>query len=88
MTTRAEAIAALEDEGLTVTEWHDEPGTHYPEHAHSRNEVLFVLDGSITIVAGERTRTLGPGDRTGLPAGEKHTATVGPDGVHYLLGKL
>lgn len=84
---RAELIASLEAEGLTVTEWFDEAGTHYDEHAHPRDEVLVVLEGTMTMVVDGNTRALGPGDRVRLVAGEKHTATVGTEGVRYLVAK-
>jgi quercetin dioxygenase-like cupin family protein len=80
-------IADLEAEGLTVAEWTDEPSTHYPPHAHRRDEVLVVLDGSMTMVVEGIERRLGPGDRLELPAGARHTATVGPAGARYLVGR-
>lgn len=87
MPGRDELIASLETEGLTVIEWTDDPSARYSEHAHTRDEVLIVLGGSITMVVEGREHTLGPGDRLDLHAGEKHTATVGDEGAHYLLGK-
>jgi quercetin dioxygenase-like cupin family protein len=82
-----EAVASLEREGLSVSEWTDDAGTHYPEHSHVRDEVLVMIEGSLTMdMAGER-RTLGPGDRIELPAGAVHTATVGPNGARYLVGR-
>lgn len=84
---RAELIASLEAEGLTVTEWFDEAGTHYDEHVHPRDEVLAVLEGTMTMLIGGDEHALGPGDRIRLGAGEKHTATVGEQGVRYLVAK-
>ncbi len=40
---RRRVIDDLQAEGLDVTEWTDEPGTHYTEHTHPRDEVLVVL---------------------------------------------
>lgn len=84
---RAELIASLEAEGLTVTEWFDEAGTNYDEHAHPRDEVLVVLNGEMTMVVAGNERVLGPGDRIRLAAGETHRATVGNQGVRYLVAK-
>jgi len=80
-------VAALEAQGFDVTEWTDEPSTHYPAHAHPRDEVLVVLEGSIAMVVETVEHELGPGDRIELTAGAVHTADVGPDGVRYLVGR-
>jgi quercetin dioxygenase-like cupin family protein len=81
---RARVIADLKAEGLSVTEWRDEPNTSYPVHTHPHREVRVVLAGTMTVVAQGVTHMLGPGDRIDLPAEQTHSATVGPGGVHYL----
>lgn len=81
---RAGAIAALDAEGLEVTEWHDDAGASYEEHHHPLAETRIVLDGTMTIVVSGHEHTLGPGDRIDLAPGEPHSAQVGPEGVHYL----
>jgi quercetin dioxygenase-like cupin family protein len=83
---RAQAIAQLTSEGLRVTEWRDDPNTSYPEHAHPQREARIVLEGRMTVRAGGREHELGPGDRFDIAANERHTATVGSDGVHYIAG--
>ena len=72
---------------MSVAEWTDSPGTHYAEHAHRQDELLIVLDGGMTMTIGGQERTLGPGDRLELRAGEPHLATIGPDGATYLVGR-
>ena len=79
-------IRQLRNEGLDVTEWQDEPGASYPEHAHATREVRVVVDGSMTITTGDRTVELGPGDRIDLAPNEPHSAVVGPAGCTYLAG--
>jgi quercetin dioxygenase-like cupin family protein len=86
VTGRDAAIAQLRDEGLDVTEWRDDPGTSYEEHAHPEREVRVVLEGSITFVIAGRKRKLAAGDRIDLAPMEPHSATVGPAGAHYLAG--
>ena len=83
---RAALIAALEDEGLLVTEWTDDAGAAYEPHTHDHLEVRVVLEGSMAIVAGGHERILGPGDRIDIERRQPHTARVGPDGVRYLAG--
>jgi len=49
------------------------PGTATPLHRHTREaEVFFLLDGSMTYRAGERTYHLSPGDFIWLPVGLSH----------------
>lgn len=86
MYDRRTAIDTLRAEGLDVTEWHDDAGTSYDEHAHPYREVRIVLRGSITFVLTDGDVTLGPGDRLDLAAGRRHAAKVGPEGVHYIAG--
>lgn len=86
MVDRDAAIAGLRSEGLDVTEWRDEPGTRYDEHAHPHREVRVVLEGTITFVVDGEGRTLHAGDRIDLSPMQPHAAVVGPGGVHYLAG--
>ncbi len=83
-TPRAERLnAMLVDEGLTAQRWSNRPGDRYPAHAHSFHKVVYVLAGSITFGlpgCGENVR-LEAGDRLDLPAGVRHDAEVGTQGV-------
>ena len=83
---REVAIADLEAEGLSVTEWRDDAHTSYPEHTHPYREVRIVLNGTMTIRTRGDRHDLVPGARLDLPANEPHSAVVGPHGVHYLAG--
>jgi len=83
---RAQLIAQLRSEGLTVAEWSDPPDTAYDTHAHTYREVRVVLRGEITFVIGDGEVRLGPGGRIDLDAGQAHAARVGAEGVTYLAG--
>jgi quercetin dioxygenase-like cupin family protein len=85
---RIALIAALEDEGLLVTEWTDDAGASYEPHTHEQLEVRVVIEGSMTIVAGGRELVLRPGDRIDIAPRQPHAAHVGPEGVRYLAGSL
>ncbi len=83
---RSRLVAELAREGLRVTEWSDEPGAVYTEHAHETAEVRVVLEGSMAVTTRSGTFELRPGDRIDLAPAEPHAAVVGPDGVRYLAG--
>jgi mannose-6-phosphate isomerase-like protein (cupin superfamily) len=83
---RRATIAALEAEGLCVTEWRDDPNTSYLAHSHPYREVRVVLEGSMTIAVAERAVDLRPGDRMDLDPGQEHSAVVGAAGVRYIAG--
>lgn len=88
VTSRQELIAQLRAEGLDVTEWSDDPGASYPEHAHPQREVRVVLEGEMTLVVDGLARRLVAGDRIDLEPMQPHSATVGPAGVSYLAGSV
>lgn len=55
--------------------WHATfpPGTFVPPHVHpTQDEYVYVLDGELTLVAGEADRVAGAGDLIRLPMGEPH----------------
>ena len=83
---REAAIDDLTAEGLDVTEWRDDAGTVYDEHAHPHREVRIVLEGSMTIWIDDVEHELGPGDRIELEAMQRHSAEIGLGGCHYLAG--
>lgn len=70
-------------EGLSPYRWSNAPGDAYAAHAHGYDKVLYVVRGSITFGLPDRgeSLTLRPGDRLDLPAGIRHDAVVGRDGV-------
>jgi quercetin dioxygenase-like cupin family protein len=75
--------AQLAAEGLRGTVWSSGPGDVYAAHSHSYRKVICVLRGSITFGLPEKGRRfeLKAGDRLDLPAGVRHAAHVGPQGV-------
>jgi quercetin dioxygenase-like cupin family protein len=62
------------------------PGTATPLHRHTREaEVFFLLDGSMTYLAGEQTFRLSRGDFIWLPVGLPHAFRVtGTSPVRFL----
>jgi quercetin dioxygenase-like cupin family protein len=78
---RAAAETAFAGEGLQPHTWSNDPGYVYGEHEHDYHKVLFCIEGSIVFHTPEGDFELEAGDRLDLPAGTRHGATVGDDGV-------
>jgi quercetin dioxygenase-like cupin family protein len=78
--------ARLTGEGLTPGGWSNGPGDRYAPHEHPYDKVLVCAAGSIRFGLPERGLVLDmeAGDRLDLPAGTRHDAWVGPDGVTCL----
>lgn len=88
--TESEVRAAMQADGLSFYAWSNGPGDVYAAHTHSYHKVLAVAKGKITFILPEKNQrlTLQPGDRLYLPAGTRHAAEVGPQGVTCLEAHL
>ena len=63
-------------------QWRNGPGAVFAVHHHPYRKILYVERGSITFTpAGRRAIVMLPGDRLDLPAGTRHGAVVGVEGV-------
>ena len=73
----------LTEAGLQFYRWSNGPGDVYNAHSHPYHKVIYVARGSITFGLPQRQMQLEllAGDRLDLPAGESHSAVVGPQGV-------
>ncbi|HEV2300646.1 MAG TPA: cupin domain-containing protein [Stellaceae bacterium] len=85
----------------TILQSHAVPGTNYkfveavtevgpnavvPRHTHPGPEIMYVLQGSLTLeVEGAPTRQLTPGQTAYNPPGIPHGGRAGPDGVTFLV---
>jgi quercetin dioxygenase-like cupin family protein len=83
-----EELRALleEDQQLKVYRWSNAPEDVYASHTHGYHKILYVIEGSIRFDLPTRHETLNlkAGDRLDLPAGIRHSAIVGPEGVSCL----
>jgi uncharacterized protein YjlB len=76
----------MQQEGLSPYAWSNGPGDRYSVHSHTYEKVLYCVRGSIRFVLPDRPDSVGavdlaPGDCMVLPAGIRHSAEVGPQGV-------
>jgi uncharacterized protein YjlB len=86
----------MQREGLNPYIWSNGPHDYYAAHTHSYEKVLYCVRGSIRFIihhqrslADSETEDyldLNPGDCMILPAGVRHSARVGSDGVACLEG--
>jgi quercetin dioxygenase-like cupin family protein len=90
-----DVAARLRAEGLDPSTWSNGPGDRYGAHEHGYDKVIAVESGSITfeLPLTSTAIALAAGDRLELPAGTRHAAVVGPDGVtcweaHLAAGQL
>ena len=82
----------MQQEGLSPYTWSNGPGDSYAVHSHSYEKVLYCVSGSIRFVLPDGLDApgnmsvidLAPGDCMILPAGVRHSALVGPQGVTCL----
>lgn len=86
----ADPAARLRAEGLDPGSWGNGPGDRYAAHEHDYDKVLVCVRGSIGFGLPDRGESvdLAPGDRLDLPAGTRHDAHVGPEGVTCLEAHL
>lgn len=83
----SELREALEQEGYSVFEWSDAPGTHYGAHRHAEDQSHWIVSGELELRIQGETYTLRAGDRDYLPANTVHSAFVpGDEPVRYLIG--
>lgn len=63
------------------------PGTVNERHTHGFSASLLVLEGEMTIAAGDAVRRCRAGDRFSLDAGVPHSERVGAAGVRFLVAR-
>ena len=84
----------IQQEGLASYTWSNGPGDIYSAHTHSYEKVLYCVRGSIRFLLPDQLDASGAiafvdlaaGDCMILPAGIRHSAQVGPQGVTCIEG--
>ena len=81
-------IKTFKDEGfVSVYEWSDAAGTVYEPHSHTGRVSLFVTDGSCVFDFDGWKKEVRAGERFDVPIGAEHSAIVGADGWHVVVGE-
>jgi quercetin dioxygenase-like cupin family protein len=66
-------LHAIGGDQVLLCRVHYEPGKQVKRHAHEHTEQLMaILDGSVTMTIGDETRELGPGDVVCVNRGIEH----------------
>ena len=77
----------LENEGYSVFEWTDAPGTTYEPHVHDDDQSHWIISGALQLTVEGETYVLQAGDRDFLSAQTTHAAFLpGDKPVRYLIG--
>jgi quercetin dioxygenase-like cupin family protein len=79
--TCEEIEKAFADEGLSPHSWSNRANYFHEAHSHDYDKVLYCVQGEVTFHMSGGDIVLHPGQRLDIPAGTRHAATVGPDGV-------
>ena len=81
-----DVAARLRAAGFEAGAWSNGPGDRYAAHEHGYDKVLVCERGSIRFGLPDLASVveLQSGDRLDLPAGTRHDADVGPEGVTCL----
>lgn len=84
--TEAELQELLDKQELRVYRWSNRPEDVYAGHTHGYHKVIYVVEGNIKFdcPTHHKVFNLNAGDRLELPAGVRHSAVVGPQGVTCL----
>ena len=84
--TEEELRETLIEQQLKVYHWSNDPNDVYAGHTHGYHKVIYVVKGTITFDFPTRQQSvnLRAGDRLEVPAGMRHSALVGSDGVTCL----
>jgi quercetin dioxygenase-like cupin family protein len=87
ITEEGEVYRFLTEKGYgNLYTWSDPPGTFYDWHTHTYDEIRWVLEGEILIGTEKGEYLLKAGDVMEVPAGTRHWAKVGKEGVKYVCG--
>jgi mannose-6-phosphate isomerase-like protein (cupin superfamily) len=82
----AEFIAYAKTEGYDTPEPRiHPPGKFFDTHAHERDLIVLIQEGTFAVDYGDRKDEFGPGDMCYVAPGVDHTDKAGPDGATFLL---
>lgn len=90
---RDDIVSKFDCRGYGCVFHSDAPGKEWVNYAHDRDELLYVLEGTLEVTLceheGDRTVVLQPGDELLIPEGMNHTAkAIGEGQVVWVQGLM
>jgi mannose-6-phosphate isomerase-like protein (cupin superfamily) len=83
-----EIIGQLKAEGFSEVEvYEDKPDFEYAEHTHEKAGVHIILQGEMTLIDKNGSKTFKAGDRIDILSGTVHSAKMGSLGCKYLVAE-
>ena len=74
----------LDAAAATVNRYDFEPGATFPRHRHAQEQITLVLEGSVELTVGGRTKALAVGDYSVVPPDVEHGISAGEAGASFL----
>jgi quercetin dioxygenase-like cupin family protein len=66
-------VRFVHSDSMTVAFWEIEAGSSMPEHSHSHEQIVNLLEGEFELTVGDETRTLVPGVVAVVPPDVPHS---------------
>lgn len=71
----------VQGERMTLLTYRFDPGGRFPRHRHAQEQMVLVLEGSVTFASPDRAVMLDAGDALVIPPDLPHEAVAGPAGA-------
>ena len=66
-------VRFIHSDSMTVAYWEIEPGALMPEHSHSHEQIVNLIEGELELTVGDEVRTLVPGLVAIIPSNVAHS---------------
>ena len=74
--------------GQTIAQIFLKKGTYVPLHSHEAGQMIYVLEGLLRFVVGQRLLTVGEGEVLHVPAGLRHQAKALDDSFQIVVTQI
>lgn len=69
--------------GFTPTILEHGPGYVYEEHRHPEEKLIYILEGSMIVWAGDKKKEYKKGEELLIPGNVSHRAVIGAQGCRF-----
>ena len=75
-------------DGYTQIHEYDDPaGEYFPDHDHEGDQLVIILEGSISVKMGGVVNHVTVNNPLKIPAKEVHDVRIGEKGCKYIVGE-